>query len=272
VGRNKGDGRPAELIQHRHWDARVGLHVCHLLPALQRSLVRRSNDPQTGPAYGRFARIMPTAPGVIHLRPAYQRREFVIGDGLHILETIFLPRTGMDDEAAGHTVVCLKNRTPHPPRITLVACLDLRAATPHDIVAEFDHHRRSLVAHNASSPGWVGVFGSDMHPEHHCATTAEEMAYSPGQPPPDRIDGSGDLTGSLQFDILLLPGLRHKLRLTAAFSSHGRRSAATSVPGRASSPRRSDHDWRQSDCPSGETMRCLSAWGTVLRGPPLNHS
>jgi hypothetical protein len=30
---------------------------------------------------------MPSAPGAIHLHPAYQQHEFVIGDGLQILKT-----------------------------------------------------------------------------------------------------------------------------------------------------------------------------------------
>lgn len=201
-----------------------GMSVAYLLPFSDLSSDGLP-DPQRRMAYGHFARVMPTAPGVIHLHPAYQQREFVIGDGLHVLETIFLPRTGMDDGAAVHTVVCLKNRTPHPLRITVVVSLDLRGATPHDIMAEFDHRQQALVAHNASSPGWVRVFGSDVHPEHFCATTDEELAYSPQQSLPDRVDGRGDLTGSLQFDVLLLPRQHHKLRLTAAFSPHGRAAA-----------------------------------------------
>lgn len=175
--------------------------------------------------YSRLARVMPTAPGAIHLHPAYQQREFVIGDGLHVLETFFVPRTGMDDPAAIHMVVSFKNRTPHPLAIIVVASVDLRGATEHDIVADFDRHRRAIVAHNASSPDWVRVFGSDLHPEHYLATTDEEIAYNPDRPLPDRVGETGDLTAALQFDLLLLPRQHRKVRLTAAFSPHGREVA-----------------------------------------------
>lgn len=201
-----------------------GMSITYLLPFSDLSANGQSHAEVT-PRHDHLARVMPTARGVVHLHPAYQQREFVIGDGLHVLETVFLPRTGMEDPAAVQTVVCLKNRTPHPLRIVVVASLDLRGATPHDVVADFDYRQRALVAHNMSSPTWVRVFGSDTHPEHYCATTDEELAYSPGQSLPDHIEGSGDLTGALQFDILLLPRRRRKLRLTAAFSPHGREAA-----------------------------------------------
>lgn len=203
-----------------------GLSLTYLLPFSDLSdgaLTRQTAGPVG--RHDRYSRVMPTARGAIHLHPAYQQREFVIGDGLHILETFFLPRTGMDDPAAAHTVVALRNRTPHPLRIIVVASLDLRGATSHDIVARFDDERATLVAFNASQPDWVRVFGASMAPAHYCATTDEERAYSPDGPLSDRTAESGDLTGALQFDLLLLPRQRYKLRLTAAFSPQGSRAA-----------------------------------------------
>jgi hypothetical protein len=175
--------------------------------------------------YSRFSRAMPTARGAIHLHPAYQQREFVIGDGLHVLETLFVPRTGMDDPSAMHQVVSFVNRSPHPLAIVVVASLDLRGATAHDIVAGFDRRRRAIVAHSASEPSWVRVFGSSLHPDHYCVTTDEELAYNPDGDLPDSVDETGDVTAALQFNLLLLPRQHRKVRLTAAFSPHGRDAA-----------------------------------------------
>jgi hypothetical protein len=60
----------------------------------------------------------------------------------------------------------------------------------------------------------VGVrLGATARPTGYWARTDEEEAYSPGQSLPNRVTETGDLTGALQFDVLLLPGRRHKLRL-----------------------------------------------------------
>ena len=107
----------------------------------------------------------------------------------------------------------------------MVASLDLRGATPHDVEAAFDRGRGALLACNASHPDWVRVFGSATHPTHWCATTDEEGAYSPGQNLPYRAAETRALTGALQFDLLLLPRQRHNLRLITAFSPQGRAAA-----------------------------------------------
>src|SRR5918911_773396 len=202
-----------------------GVALTYLIPFSDLSISGAPATAHATPAHDRFARVMPSTRGAIHLHPAYQQHEFVIGDGLQILETFFLPRTGMDDPAVAHLVVALANRTLHPLGITLVASLDLRGATPRDVVARFDARRGALVAHNASCPAWVRVFGATARPTGYWATTDEEEAYSPGRPLPNRVTETGDLTGALQFDELLLPGRRHKLRLTVAFAPRGQGEA-----------------------------------------------
>src|ERR1051326_6447798 len=119
---------------------------------------------------------MPTAQGLIHLHPAYQQREFVIGDGLHVLETFFLPRAGLDDPAVANAVIALKNRTPHPIGITIVVSMGLRGDTPRDIVARYDSKRGAIVACNESHPDWVRVFGNAEDPDGYWVTTREEEA------------------------------------------------------------------------------------------------
>jgi hypothetical protein len=206
-------------------DVLGGMSVSYLLPFSDLSGLGRESAEDQEPPHDSFARAMPSAPGAIHLHPAYQQREFVLGDGLHVLETFYLPRTGMDDRAVAHAVVALKNRTSHPVGITLVASLDLRGETPRDITATFDQRRGAVVAHNASHSDWVRVFGGNAHPKRHYAGTDEEQAYSPREPLGNCTEEIGDLTGALQYDVLLFPSRGHKLRLTAAFSSKGRRDA-----------------------------------------------
>lgn len=202
-----------------------GMSITYLMPFSDLSSYGLPTVEQAEPHHHAFARAMPSAPGAIHLHPAYQQREFVIGDGLHVLETFFLPRTGLDDKAVAHTVVWVKNRTPHPIGITVMASLDLHGDTPRDMTARYDKSSRAIVGHNSSNPNWVRLFGSSTRPEAYWATTDEEEAYSAGQPLPNLTDETGDLTGALQYDILLLPGLSRKLRFTVAFSPNGEEEA-----------------------------------------------
>ncbi|MCE5200508.1 MAG: amylo-alpha-1,6-glucosidase [Armatimonadota bacterium] len=173
----------------------------------------------------KFTRTMPSAVGSIHLHPAYQQREFVIGDGVQILETFYLPRTGLDDPAAACEVVLVRNRTPHPIGLTLVASLDPRGHSPLDMVAEADESRSAIIAWNQSQPNWVRVFGGVGYTDGYWATTDHEEAYSPRCPLPNRVDGSGDLIASVQFDLLVLPYQQRKVRVVAAFSPNGKAEA-----------------------------------------------
>jgi glycogen debranching enzyme len=196
-----------------------GLSIAYLLPFSDLS------SAMTTGSHNSFARAYPSSAGLIHLHPAYQQREFVVGDGLHILETFFLPRTGLDDPAVAHTTVSLKNRTPHPIGITVIASLDLRGATPRDLEAKFDEKRRAIVSWNAARPNWVRVFGASEKADRYFVSTDEEEAYSPREPLANLVEGTGDLTGALQLDMILIPGRRKKLRFTATFSPEGEREA-----------------------------------------------
>jgi hypothetical protein len=168
-----------------------------------------------------FSRAMPSAKGSIHLHPAYQQREIVIGDGLHVLESMFVQRTGMEDPPVVLSTVALRNQTPHPLRIIVVASLALRGTTERDLVARYDRVHGVLIAHNRSRPEWARVFGASHRPNRHWATTDEEGAYTPGASLPSRADEEGDLTGALQFEMTILPRQVHKLRIAAAFSHRG---------------------------------------------------
>lgn len=201
-----------------------GMSVTYLMPFSDLS-PQGMPAPDGGKRPDSLTRAMPSAAGAIHLHPAFQQREFVIGDGLHILETFFLPRTGMDDPAVAYDAIVLTNRTPHPIGITVVASLALRGHTERDLVASYEKSLGCLVVWNRSRPEWVRAFGGAISPKGYWATTNQEEAYSPGQTLPSRLDETGDLTGALQFDLTLPPGHRRKLRPTVVFSNKGRRDA-----------------------------------------------
>ncbi len=208
-----------------------GLSVSYLLPF---SSLGHHGAPTSGRTQRNresLSRAMPSAKGTVHLHPAFQQHEFVIADGLHVLETFLVPRTGMDDPAAVHNVVMLTNRTPHPIGITVVFTLGLRGHSPRDLKAEYDAGRHAIVAWNASKPEWIRVFGGSQDPSGYWATTDEEEAYNPGEPLPNRTDETGDLAGALQFDMLLLPGRSHKVRAVVVFSPDGRKDALRSYDG-----------------------------------------
>ncbi len=90
-----------------------GMSVTYLLPFSDLSVY--DHHERAGGDHRSLNRATPSSVGAVHLHPAYQQRELVVGDGLHALETFFLPRTdGLDDPAAALEVVSLWNRTPHP--------------------------------------------------------------------------------------------------------------------------------------------------------------
>lgn len=202
-----------------------GFSVTYLLPFTELSTYGRNLPDHEPLQKRRYSRPMAGQPGSIHLHPAFQQRSFVLGDGLHVLETFFVPRTGEDDPAVAHTAVFLENRTRHPLSITIVGSVNLRGQTPWDVQGSYDRGAGAILAWNASHPDWVRCFGASHKPAHHLITTDEETAFSPGSDFDDTTDGRGDPTGSLQFTVFLLPGQSHKLRFTMAFSPEGPEAA-----------------------------------------------
>lgn len=202
-----------------------GLSVTYLLPFSNLSTYGKPMPKDSKDERDHFTRAMPSASGSIHLHPAYQQREFVIGDGLHILETFFLPCISEDDPAAAYEVVSFVNRTPHPIGITAVVSVGLRGQTDIDLHADYDSSRNAIIAWNESNPDWVRVFGSMDGLKGYWATTDQEGAYSPRKPLPSKTRECGDLTGALQFDLLILPGQHKKIKTALAFSAAGRKNA-----------------------------------------------
>lgn len=202
-----------------------GMSATYLLPFSDLSAYRSSETKVELSGLDQYARALPSSTGAIHLHPAYQQREFVVEDGLHILESFYVPRTGMEDLAVVNEVVSLKNETEHPITIIVVFSLNLRGETPRDLKADFDDTRGLIFCWNDSQKDWVRVFGGSDYPSRYCVTTDQEKAYLPGQPLPNKIDGSGDLTAALQYDVSLYPGQRRNIRVTVGFSASGRDDA-----------------------------------------------
>ncbi len=174
----------------------------------------------------RLGRTPRAGKGRFHLHPAYAQHEYILVDGLHAIQTFYVPRTSLDDEAVAITVLHLRNRTDHPIGFSVVASLDLRGETERDLQAEWDPQRKAMVAWNRSHPDWVRYYGADEHPSHYAAGTDEEQLYAPFDDLSDEIEADGDLTGALQFQVTLLPHQTRKIRLRVAFSPKGRDEAA----------------------------------------------
>ncbi len=197
-----------------------GMSITYMIPFVDLSSFGASTASDDGGDQHTLTRAMPSTVGTIHLHHAFQQREFVIGDGLHVLETLFVPNTGSaDDPCAVTSVVHLENRSMHPLKLSIVVSCNLRGATARDIDATYESG--TVVAWNLSDASSVRVIGSDASPDGHFVSTREDEAYSPGKPLPDRIEGTGDLTGAMQYDVTLLPGSSRKLRFCAAFSPDG---------------------------------------------------
>jgi glycogen debranching enzyme len=202
-----------------------GLSIAYLIPFTDLSAYEQASDGRRDIRRHRLVRAMPAATGRMHLHPAFQQREFVIGDGLHVMETFFLPRQDMDDPAAACEIITLHNRTPHPVEIVVNASLDLRGESARDMSAAYDPSNGAIVAWNKSHRNWIRVFGGATAPDSFWVTTYRDEAYSPGTELPNRVQGSGDILGVLQFNLTILPGGSRDLRLVAAFSPRGRKRA-----------------------------------------------
>lgn len=199
-----------------------GMSLVYLLPFTDLSLVCKNDSEEPNQfANDGLSRALPSSEGEIHLHPAFQQRSLVIGDGLEVLETFFVPRYTDCDCCAACVTVSMNNRTARPIKITVVADVALRGETERDIEAKFDHHHNCLVAANKSHPSWVRAFGTNARSTRYLASTDEEGTYSPRLPLPNRIDGSGDLLGALEEDLLLLPGENKQISITLAFSEKG---------------------------------------------------
>ena len=210
-----------------------GMALSYLLPFTDLATAAAASHACDTAGASSFARVPTTSEGMVHLHPAYQQREATIGDGLEVIETLYLPRLRGEDERGGEVgdppaacvTAALRNHTPHPLRVTLIASVALRGHTDPDLRADYDDKLHTLLAHNASKPEYVRFFTSDHTPDHYWAAADEEEVYFPTRPLPDCTDEEGDLTAALQFDLTLLPGQQRVVRLFVGFSLKGREEA-----------------------------------------------
>jgi hypothetical protein len=223
----KGNGDMLRLFSlERGIEMLGGMSVSFMLPFTDLSSLGRMKDDGNGDSIAApLTAPLAYTPGQIHLHPAYQQREFILGDGLHILQTFFIPRTGFDDPAAACATVKLRNNASHTIRIVLIGCVDLHGDTPRDIEADYDRRNHVLLAWNQSAPNQVRYITGSVNPAHHWVTCDEAQIFSPTQPLPDKTCETGDLIGALQFDLTLPPQTERKIRMIVGVGLEGREEA-----------------------------------------------
>lgn len=198
-----------------------GMSLSYMLPFADFTFA----GPRPRPEAHSLSRSLPSQQGEIHLHPVFQQREFLIGDGLSVLETYYVPRTGEDDICGACTTIFLCNSTPRPISLSVIVSAALRGETPRDMQAAYSESSKCLLAWNKSHPEWVRVLGASHAPDAYLASTDEERACRPRVPLPNEIQGSGDLVGALQFDVFLLPGKTKKISCLSGFSDKGKSEA-----------------------------------------------
>ncbi|HEX9413542.1 MAG TPA: hypothetical protein VF916_08555, partial [Ktedonobacterales bacterium] len=222
------------------------LALRYAAPAAQPAASSPTSSMGTAPAVMRGARrleeaqtpLSPQGPGEFKLHPAYQRRTIELPNRLHLSETIFVPKTSGPERSVTYDgpvvyqLVEIENGAPQPQRVTVYGYAQLRGQTPLDMIATFDPGVRSgaLLAHNASHPDWVRLFGlaGDGQQLSGYATTLDAIdsyALTAVYPLQNAAASTGDLVGVLQVDIDLAPGGRRRFGFVAVFSVAGAQEA-----------------------------------------------
>src|SRR5919199_1698591 len=134
--------------------------------------------------------LRPAALGTFEIHPAYQRHRFSIAGFVGVAETTFLPMAG-------------------------------------DVQARYDPALRALVAHNASRPETVRVFGVTEMPSGYATSFDFGSVYDPlhVRPLKNSTQATGDILGCLQLDVHLEAGESRSFAFITAVSGQGEAAA-----------------------------------------------
>jgi hypothetical protein len=160
------------------------------------------------------------------IHPAYQRLSFMIGAGLGVTETTFVPLVGCDSIGADpplvYIVTELTNASDVRHQIRVIGSARLRGSMQPDVQARFVSDKQAIVAHNVSQPLAVRIFGISESSRFEVGFDFGRM-YDPSRLLALRnsISGPGDVLGQLQVDITLEPGERRALCFISAVFSNG---------------------------------------------------
>ena len=186
----------------------------------------RSPEEQLGREGGHII-LTPVAAGTFEYHPGFQRHKFELPSELEVRETIFVPRTGLDDPAVAYFVVDIFNRGTEPRELTVHAYAKLAGTTPKDIEARYEPKLRGLIARNQSKPDWVRILGSTIKPANHQTMEHAAESYDPQNVPPlaNNTECTGDIIGALDTYVTIRPGQTERVAFIEVFSELGEASA-----------------------------------------------
>jgi glycogen debranching enzyme len=169
----------------------------------------------------------PVAPGTFEFHPGCQRHRFELPSDLEVCETLFVPRTGLDDPAVAYIIIDITNHGETARDLTVHAYAKLAGTTPKDVVARYDPALRGLVAWNASQPQWVRILSSSVVPRGYQTLEHAAESYDPLNVPPLTNDTSveGNIVGVLGTLLSIPRHAGQRVVFTEIFSEHGEESA-----------------------------------------------
>ena len=176
---------------------------------------------------GGHIKLVPPHTGVFEFYPWCQVHRSELPTGVQVTETTFVPRTGYDDPAIAYIDVQLRNPTSIREELIVVAYSKLRGTTPPDISARFDPKLSALVAHNASTPDWVRIFGCTLALHSYQTVHHPDAAYDPANVRhlAGTTKATGDILGALSARVALAPGESKSFAFVLAFSERGEAAA-----------------------------------------------
>lgn len=193
----------------------------------------RSTDERSGREGGHVI-LTPVAAGVFSYHPGFQEHRFELPSRLQVMETIFVPRTGLDDAAIAYFMVTIHNAGEEVRELVLNCYTKLGGTTPHDVTAQYDADIRGLVAWNESRPDWVRIVGCTAKPHGYETMQHAAESYDPQNIPPltRKTNERGNIIGALATVVSVKPGKSQTLAFIQVFSELGP-AAAREVYARA---------------------------------------
>ncbi len=178
-----------------------------------------------------FVQLRSDSPGTIQIHPCYQRHDFDLPGGLHVRETVFVPKAPGRERPLAYQVVDILNQGPIRQRLRVYGFARPRGATEADIQARYDLKLGALLAWNQSHPDWVRCFGC-AGVEVRCYETSFDFSqvYEPTHvfPLKCEVAATGDVLAGLEVELALDPDERRQFAFISAFSHEGPEAACSS--------------------------------------------
>lgn len=196
----------------------------HVLVGLEPE--ERSTDERSGREGGHVI-LAPVAPGYFVYYPGCQRHCFELPSRLQVTETMFVPRTGLEDPAVVYFMVEISNAGDEARELLIHCYTKLGGTTPHDVVAEYDPTLRGLIAWNESHPDWVRIVGCTIKPRGYETMQHAAESYDPQNVPPlsNKTAERGNIIGTLATVLSVKPGKSQRLAFVQVFSELGAAAA-----------------------------------------------